>query len=128
MSEPGYAIAWTAPALWALSRLREKVATAVVEFLYGSLAASPHRVGMHRIGVVRQLAERRGIRLRHREPVRQRNLCSDIFLEVAEGETRLSAHDPSMPKNRAYPSARVRNFNRKRIQFLFFWCLPISCI
>ena len=45
MSEPGYAIAWTAPALWALSRLREKVATAVVEFLYGSLAASPHRVG-----------------------------------------------------------------------------------
>ena len=45
MSEPGYAIAWTAPARRALPRLPEKVATAVVEFLYGSLAASPHRVG-----------------------------------------------------------------------------------
>lgn len=44
MSEPGYAIAWTAPARRALARLPEKVATAVVEFLYGSLAASPHRV------------------------------------------------------------------------------------
>jgi mRNA-degrading endonuclease RelE of RelBE toxin-antitoxin system len=29
----------------ALTRLPEKVATAVVEFLYGSLATSPHRVG-----------------------------------------------------------------------------------
>ena len=29
----------------ALTRLPEKVATAVVEFLYGSLAAGPHRVG-----------------------------------------------------------------------------------
>ena len=45
MSEPGYAIAWTAPARRALPRLPEKVATAVVEFLYGSLAANPHRVG-----------------------------------------------------------------------------------
>jgi len=45
VSEPGYAIAWTAPARRALPRLPEKVATAVVEFLYGSLAASPHRVG-----------------------------------------------------------------------------------
>lgn len=45
MSEPNYAIAWTAPARRALARLPEKVATAVVEFLYGSLAASPHRVG-----------------------------------------------------------------------------------
>jgi mRNA interferase RelE/StbE len=45
VSEPGYAIAWTAPARRVLPRLPEKVATAVVEFLYGSLAASPHRVG-----------------------------------------------------------------------------------
>ena len=45
MSEPGYAIAWTAPARRALSRLPEKVATAAVEFVYGSLAANPHRVG-----------------------------------------------------------------------------------
>jgi mRNA interferase RelE/StbE len=45
VSERGYAIAWTAPARRALTRLPEKVATAVVEFLYGSLAADPHRVG-----------------------------------------------------------------------------------
>jgi mRNA interferase RelE/StbE len=45
MSEPGYAIAWTATGRRALARLPGKVATAVVEFLYGSLAASPHRVG-----------------------------------------------------------------------------------
>ena len=40
-----YTIAWTTAARRALTRLPEKVATAVVEFLYGSLAASPHRVG-----------------------------------------------------------------------------------
>ena len=40
-----YEIAFTAPARRALRRLPEKVATAVVEFLYGSLAANPHRVG-----------------------------------------------------------------------------------
>jgi mRNA interferase RelE/StbE len=40
-----FAIAWTTAARRALTRLPEKVAGAVVEFLYGSLAASPHRVG-----------------------------------------------------------------------------------
>ena len=45
MSQDDYTIAWTAPRRRALTRLPEKVATAVVEFLYGSLAASPHRVG-----------------------------------------------------------------------------------
>lgn len=45
MSAEPYAIAWTAPARRALTRLPEKVATAAVEFLYGSLAANPHRVG-----------------------------------------------------------------------------------
>jgi mRNA interferase RelE/StbE len=45
VSGAGYAIAWTAPARRALVRLPEKVATAVVEFVYGSLAANPHRVG-----------------------------------------------------------------------------------
>lgn len=45
MTESDYTIAWTAPARRALTRLPEKVATAVVEFLYASLAASPHRVG-----------------------------------------------------------------------------------
>ena len=41
----GYAVAWTAPGRRALSRLPEKVASAVVEFCYGSLAANPRRVG-----------------------------------------------------------------------------------
>jgi mRNA-degrading endonuclease RelE of RelBE toxin-antitoxin system len=45
VSESDFAIAWTAVARRALTRLPEKVAVAVVEFLYGSLAASPHRVG-----------------------------------------------------------------------------------
>jgi mRNA interferase RelE/StbE len=45
VSEGDFAIAWTAPGRPTLARLPGKVATAVVEFLYGSLAASPHRVG-----------------------------------------------------------------------------------
>ena len=45
MSENAFAIAWTAAARRPLTRLPEKVATAVVEFLYGSLAANPHPVG-----------------------------------------------------------------------------------
>jgi len=45
VSEEGFAIAWTGPARRALTRLPEKVATAVVEFLYGSVADNPHRVG-----------------------------------------------------------------------------------
>ena len=45
MSGDGFAIAWTAASRRALTRLPEKAATAVVEFLYGSLAENPHRVG-----------------------------------------------------------------------------------
>ncbi len=45
MSENVFAVAWTAAARPALARLPDKVATAVVEFLYGSLASSPYRVG-----------------------------------------------------------------------------------
>lgn len=45
MSADDYTIAWTAPARRALRRLPEKVATATVEFPYGSLAGSPHRAG-----------------------------------------------------------------------------------
>jgi len=41
----GYAVAWTAPGRRALSRLPEKVPSAVAEFCYRSLAANPHRVG-----------------------------------------------------------------------------------
>ena len=45
MNPQPFAIAWTAPAKRALIRPPERVATAVVEFPYGSLAANPHRVG-----------------------------------------------------------------------------------
>jgi len=45
VSQSEYALAWTTASRRALIRLPEKAATAVVEFLYGSLAASPHRVG-----------------------------------------------------------------------------------
>lgn len=38
-------IAWTGPARRALTGLPEKVATAVLEFIYGSLSENPHRVG-----------------------------------------------------------------------------------
>ncbi|HET7476862.1 MAG TPA: type II toxin-antitoxin system RelE/ParE family toxin [Dermatophilaceae bacterium] len=45
MTAAGFAIAWTPTSRRALARLPEKVATAVVEFIYGPLAANPHRVG-----------------------------------------------------------------------------------
>lgn len=40
-----YDIAWTGPAKRALTRLPEKVGTAVIEFSYGALAENPQRVG-----------------------------------------------------------------------------------
>lgn len=45
VSEPRFTIASTGPAQRALRKLPEKVATAAVEFIYGSLADNPHRVG-----------------------------------------------------------------------------------
>lgn len=45
MTVEGYAIALAAPARRALARLPEKAATAAVEFLYGTLASNPSRVG-----------------------------------------------------------------------------------
>jgi mRNA-degrading endonuclease RelE of RelBE toxin-antitoxin system len=41
----GYAIEWASPALRSLRRLPDKVAVAVVEFVYGGLAENPQRVG-----------------------------------------------------------------------------------
>lgn len=40
-----YRIDWSGPARRALQRIPEKVATAVVEFIYTTLAANPQRVG-----------------------------------------------------------------------------------
>jgi mRNA interferase RelE/StbE len=56
-----FEIAWTGAARRALTRLPEKVATAVVGFLYGSLAASPHRVGKSlKLGLEGLRSARRG--------------------------------------------------------------------
>jgi mRNA interferase RelE/StbE len=61
VSESDFAIAWTTASPRALTRLPEKVATAVVEFLYGSLAMSPHRVGKPlRLGLEGLHSARRG--------------------------------------------------------------------
>jgi len=40
-----YAVEWAGPAKRALGRVPEKVGTAAVEFIYGTLADNPHRVG-----------------------------------------------------------------------------------
>lgn len=45
MTPGDFEVAWTAAARRSLPRLRDKVVTAVVEFVYGSLAANPPRVG-----------------------------------------------------------------------------------
>jgi mRNA-degrading endonuclease RelE of RelBE toxin-antitoxin system len=45
VSSAGFTIARTGPAQRALRTLPEKVAAAAVEFIYGSLASNPHRVG-----------------------------------------------------------------------------------
>ena len=61
MTGPAFAIAWTATARRALTRLPEKIATAVVEFLYGSLAENPHRAGKPlKLGLEGMHSARRG--------------------------------------------------------------------
>lgn len=44
MTDVGFSVAWTATSRRTLARLPEKAPTAAVEFIYGSLAANPHRV------------------------------------------------------------------------------------
>ena len=45
MNDGSFSIQWTPTAQRDLRRLPEKIATAVVEFVYGSLADNPERVG-----------------------------------------------------------------------------------
>jgi mRNA-degrading endonuclease RelE of RelBE toxin-antitoxin system len=45
VTPPTYRVVWTRSAKRDLARLPEKVATAVIEFAYGSLAENPRRVG-----------------------------------------------------------------------------------
>lgn len=61
-SDPAeFEIAWTTAARRQLPRLPEKVAAAVVEFIYGSLAADPGRVGKPlRLGLEGLHSARRG--------------------------------------------------------------------
>ena len=44
-SQGTFTIAWTAASRRTFVKLPEKAATAAVEFVYGSLAENPHRVG-----------------------------------------------------------------------------------
>ena len=61
MSGNHFAIAWTTASRLALTRLPEKVATAVAGFLYGSLAENPHRVGKPlKLGLAGLRSARRG--------------------------------------------------------------------
>jgi mRNA interferase RelE/StbE len=56
-----YAVAWTPTSRRALARLPEKVATAAVEFIYGSLAETPGRVGKQlQLGLAGLHSARRG--------------------------------------------------------------------
>jgi mRNA interferase RelE/StbE len=56
-----YAVAWTAASRKAVTRLPEKVATAAIEFIYGSLSQSPRRVGKPlRLGLEGLYSGRRG--------------------------------------------------------------------
>lgn len=45
MTQATYQVAWTGAAKRALTRLPQKVGTAVVELCYGALAENPQRVG-----------------------------------------------------------------------------------
>jgi mRNA-degrading endonuclease RelE of RelBE toxin-antitoxin system len=56
-----YSISWSPSARRDLRRLPEKIATAVVEFIYGSLADNPQRVGRDlRLELVGHRGARRG--------------------------------------------------------------------
>lgn len=61
MTGDDVAIAWTTASRRALSRLPEKIGIAVVEFLYGSLASNPYRVGKPlKLGLAGLHSARRG--------------------------------------------------------------------
>ena len=56
-----YRVAWSGPAKRALGRIPEKAGTAVVEFVYSSLAANPRRVGKPlTLGLTGLFSARRG--------------------------------------------------------------------
>jgi mRNA interferase RelE/StbE len=61
VTDAGFAIAWTPTSRRTLARLPEKIATAAVEFVYGSLAENPSRVGKPlKLGLAGLHSARRG--------------------------------------------------------------------
>ena len=61
MTDADFAVSWTPTSCRALARLPEKVATAAIEFIYGSLAANPRRVGKPlKLGLAGLHSARRG--------------------------------------------------------------------
>jgi mRNA interferase RelE/StbE len=88
-----WSVALTGPGRRALRRLPEKVATAVVEFLYGSLAANPHRLGKElKLGLAGLHSARRGD-----YRVIYRIVEDDRRLEVIDIEHRSDAYRPHGP-------------------------------
>jgi mRNA interferase RelE/StbE len=61
VTDAGFAIAWTPTSRRTLALLPEKLATAAVEFVYGSLAENPCRVGkLLKLGLAGLHSARRG--------------------------------------------------------------------
>lgn len=88
-----WTIALTSPARRPLARLPEKVATAVVEFLYGSLVENPHRVGKElKLGLAGLRSARRGD-----YRVLYRIAEADHRIEIVSIEHRSDAYRPQGP-------------------------------
>jgi mRNA interferase RelE/StbE len=61
VTDADFAVAWTPTSRQTLARLPEKVATAAVEFIYGSLVQNPRRVGKPlKLGLAGLHSARRG--------------------------------------------------------------------
>ena len=61
MTNADFAVAWTPTSRRTLARLPEKIATAAVEFIYGSLTENPHRGGKPlKLGLAGLHSARRG--------------------------------------------------------------------
>jgi mRNA interferase RelE/StbE len=61
VTDAGFAVGWTPTSRRALTRLPEKIATAAVEFSYGSLADNPRRVAKPlKLGLAGLHSARRG--------------------------------------------------------------------
>jgi mRNA interferase RelE/StbE len=74
VSDQLFEVTWSPAAQRDLQRLPEKVVTAVAEFVYGALAANPHRVGraLHLELVGRHSARRGSYRVIYRIDDEQR--------------------------------------------------------